>query len=262
MNTKLIVSGLLSALLWSFSAAARVPEGDLLEGLDPGPDGMIDILTVFAHQDDETIVEGGTLLKMKQDPRVRLHILCLTLGDMSEAKDRLKITPEHLGRIRSEELETAAAVYQAEQVIQFQYHDQGLESADQEKLTTEILEVIEDVGAEMVLTHDPLGITRHPDHITCSQVATEAFKRSSAKRLYYTTLPASMYRLILLFTPFKGQAERAVPTLRVNIKEFKKLKRMAFYAHASQKHFSLVGPTAEFRILMNYEYFTLAGSKQ
>jgi LmbE family N-acetylglucosaminyl deacetylase len=159
-------------------------------------------------------------------------------------------------------LETAAAVYEAEQVIQFQYHDQGLESADQEKLIQEILEVIERTGAEMVLTHDPLGITMHPDHIACSSVATEAFNISSAKRLYYTTLPASLYNLITFFSPFKGEAERGVPTIRVNIREFRKLKRLAFYAHASQKHFSLVGPTAELRLGMNYEYFTLAGSKE
>jgi len=47
-------------LCMTLSASAwAVPKGDLLEGVRPGPDGMIDVLTVFAHQDDESIYGGG-----------------------------------------------------------------------------------------------------------------------------------------------------------------------------------------------------------
>ncbi len=260
---KIKLSALFVVLVFSFSArAAGIQEGSLLDGIEPGSDGKIDVLTVFAHQDDETIAGGGTLLKMKQDERVRLHILCLTTGDMSDAKNRLKISREHMGRIRIEELETAAAVYQAEQVIQFSYHDQGLESADQENLIEEILEVIDRTGAEVVLTHDPLGITRHPDHITCSRVATEAYRRSTAKRLYYKTLPAWEYSIRSTITPFRGEAERSRPTVKVDIRRYRKLRRMAFYAHASQTQFSLVGPAADLSLMEKYEYFTLADLKE
>jgi LmbE family N-acetylglucosaminyl deacetylase len=256
------VTWFLFALLFSVSAsAAKVPEGEILDGVEPGPDGMIDILTVFAHQDDESIYGGGAVLKAMKDERVRLYILCLTLGDMSEAKDHLGISMDHLGRIRSEELETAAAVYGAQEVIQFSYHDQGLESADQERLIREIKEVIERVGAEIVITHDPPGVTLHPDHITCSRVATEAFKKSSAKVLYYPTLPGWAYRIVTGMSPFEGDIQPATPTFRVNIKDVKKLKKMAIYAHASQMHFSDVGFSADMMLLFDYEHYTLADSK-
>ena len=81
--------------------AHALPEGDLLQGVQPGPDGKINILTVFAHQDDESIYGGGAVLKAMKDPRVRLHILCMTFDQTSDAIKNLKITPDHSGKIRA-----------------------------------------------------------------------------------------------------------------------------------------------------------------
>lgn len=251
-----------SVFLLAAAAHARVPMGGLIEGIEPGPDGMIDVLTVFAHQDDETIPGGGTLIKLSKDPRVRIHIACLTLGDMSEAKDFLKITPEHLGQIRSRELETAASVLGAVEVIQLDYHDQGLEGADQEELVRKVREIIASTGAEVVVTHEPAGVTRHPDHVTCSRVATEAFSRTGAKRLYYVTLPRSLYASRYLITPFKAEAKPVFPTLKVDIKRELKLKRMAMCAHATQRHFSLVGMVMVEIGMINREWFALAAENE
>jgi LmbE family N-acetylglucosaminyl deacetylase len=265
-NMKKICVLILALVIVSPAAVARVHQGDLLEDIKPGPDGMIDVLTVFAHQDDESIPGGGALLKMKKDPRVRIHIMCLTLGDMSEAKDFLKITPDHLGRIRSEELETAAAVYEAEQVIQLQYHDQGLESADRETLVSEVREIIERTGAELVITHEPAGITGHPDHIACSSAATRAFPGTCAQRLYYVTLPRHLYVLRSWVSPVLNpdgeRVKTAWPTIKVDIKKELKLKHMAMYAHASQKHFSLVGIGMDQMGMIPCEWFALADTNE
>jgi len=259
MKARMIMS--LVAVLVIARAASAVPTGDLLDGLEPGPDGMIDVLTVFAHQDDESVYGGGTLLKMKQDPSVRLHILCLTLGDMSEAKDQLGIESAHLGRIRSKELETSAAVYGAEEVIQFQYHDQGLADADADRVIAQIVEVINRVGAEMIITHDPGGVTAHTDHMACSRLTTEAFELSNARRLWYVTFPRFIYHIPFgVLGPTSGVTP-VYPEIKVNVRKYKKLKRMALYAHASQKHFSDVGLAMDITSRFNYEYFALGGDK-
>lgn len=222
--------------------------------------GHIDVLTVFAHQDDETIYGGGTLFLLKKDPRVRLYILCMTLGDMSEAKERLMISREHLGRIRQRELETAAAVYGAERVFQLDYHDQSLKDIASEELAQSIIKVIEEVGAEILFTHDPVGITGHPDHVACSRAAFIAFKRSCAKRLFCPTLPDFIYRIALAPAIKYARVNPLKPTFKVDISSVKTLKRMAFYAHASQKHFSNVGVIAKPILAMNYEYFAWGGT--
>ncbi|OGP61533.1 MAG: hypothetical protein A2V67_20240 [Deltaproteobacteria bacterium RBG_13_61_14] len=252
------------AVVWLLAAGAwaRVPEGDLLQRVQPGPEGKIDLLTVFAHPDDETFYEAGTLLKLTADPRVRLHILCLTLGDRDAAKDKLGISAERLGRIRVQELEAAAAVLGAEEVIELGYHDQGLAAADPATLVGQVREVMERTGAEVVITHDPYGITGHPDHLAASRAAREAFGQSAGQRLYYVTLPPLRYSCNRLFSTFPGEAERARPTLRVQIRGEKRLKKAALYAHSSQKHFSFWnGLAMKEDLLYNYEYFTLAESK-
>ena len=107
---------------------------------------------------------------------MKVHILCLTLGDKSEANEILKITPETQGKIRSQELRAAAVVLGADEVIQLDYHDQGLTGADQKQLLDKIAGAIAKTHAEVVITYGPDGITGHPDHKTCSRVVTEAFK--------------------------------------------------------------------------------------
>ena len=250
-------------LFLAAGAWARAPQGDLLHQVAPGPDGKIHVVTVFAHPDDETFYEAGTLLKMKEDPRVVLHILCLTVGDKDVAKDRLKITPERLGRIRTKELEAAGAVLGADEVISLGYHDQGLAAADEAAMVKQVLQVLDRVGAQIVLTHDPYGISGHPDHITGSRVARQAFAQSQAgRRLFYVTLPHSRYFITSQFSMFHGQAERARPTVRVKIHAQKRLKRAALYAHSTQQHFSFWnGLEMKEDLLYNFEYFTLAESR-
>jgi len=241
--------------LFAFSAFAKIPEGDLLDEVKPDENGRIDILTVFSHQDDESIYGGGAVLKALKDPRVHLHILCMTFDQTSGAKDALGITPDHIGRIRVQELETAAAVYQAEEVIQFQYASRTLGKQDAEKVIAEIKEVIDRTGAEIVITHDPAGITGHWDHVACSKVATQAFTRSNAQVLYYPVFPEWFYPIFLSFQTYRNHGPAAAPDFKVDIREEKKLKRMACYAHASQMRFTEVGNLTELFLLMNNEYF-------
>jgi len=261
---KTFLSVVLLGLVIPGSVMSWIPEGDLLDGVDPGPDGRIDVLTVFAHPDDESIYGGGTLIKIKKDPRVRLHILCLGVGDWPAQAREIGIDSSQLVKIRASELRNAAEVLQAEQVIQWTYLDGSLSSQNPEKLAKDIVDVIELVGAEMVITHDPAGITRNPDHLTCSRVATEAFEKSSAKRLYYPTLPAPLYKAAMSFMrdEWEGEpVEPAKPTFDVDIREEKDLKRMACYAHASQMFYSEVGPAAKLLLLFPKEYWTLAKEK-
>jgi len=260
LNLLLPLITALVIFLTAFVAKAETPTGSLLDGLAPGPDGKIDVLTIFPHQDDE-FYAGGTLLKMKQDPRVRIHIACLTLGDKSDARFWLHVDPDTLGRVRSGELVSAAAVYNAMEVIQLDYHDQGLKGADQAELDRKILDIINRTGAEVVITHDPSGLTRHPDHVFGSAAVTRAFPQSNAKRLYYATQPEWIYLPTSTITPFHEKGKHLKPTIKIDISDYLLLKRLAVYEHVSQARFSLVGLTVEQSLLVPYEWFSLGMEK-
>jgi LmbE family N-acetylglucosaminyl deacetylase len=250
-------------LLVCAPARARIPAGDLLAGVKPGADGMIDVLTVFAHPDDESFYLAGTLLKMKSDPRVRLHIFCLTNGDKDRAGRSLGISEAELARIRVAELASAGAVLGAVSVIDQGYPDQGLAGADQDRLQREILDRIQGAGAEVVITHDPLGITAHPDHVTCSRATLAAFNRSAAQRLYYVTMARTRYRLNRMVSTFQAPAQPAYATFKVYIRPEKKMKKLALSAHASQRNFSMFNALAmKEDLLYDYEYFTLGAENK
>ncbi|HUT54752.1 MAG TPA: PIG-L family deacetylase [bacterium] len=254
---KKVTLGVLMFLLLTFSVAAAVPTGDPLAGVTPGPDGKIDVLTIFPHQDDESIFVGGTMLKMKRDPRVRVHILCMTMGDMTDVKDKLGLSQERMGQIRMAELQSAAADLDADEVIQLHYHDQGLASQDQDALVEEVLGIVEKVGAEVLFTYGPDGMTGHIDHITLSKVVTRAWPRSSAQKLYYVSLGNGL-------KPFHHMLGGGAPlpaTMKVDVRDERKLKELALDAHASQRHFSSVGYAMEMMMTIRYEYFTDAGPK-
>ena len=250
--------GLVAGLVFASMAAGRVQEGDILEGVQPGADGKIDLVTIFPHQDDETIFAGGTLAKVKQDPRARTHVICLTLGELSSAKEVLKITPEQQGRIRTQELLSAAAALGVDEVIQLHYHDQGLASLDPAALTKEILDLIARTGAEVVITYGADGITGHIDHRTLSRAVTAAFPQSQAQKLYYVSLPR---RLGLLYS-LHSHARPRPPTLVVDIRPVKKLKDLALHEHATQRDFSGRFSTLEMTGHIKHEWFTLAGEKR
>jgi len=247
----------LVVILMSLRAMARVPDGSLLEGVAPGPDGKIDVMTIFPHPDDEVDYSGGTLLKLKADPRVRVHILCMTLGDLSPAKDNLGISPEKMAEVRSAELKSAASVINADRVIQWDYRDQGLPKADPEELRRRILDAINQAGAEVIIGYGPEGITGHPDHIAGHARVKEAFLESKAQKLYYVNVPRSMYPIYRLYskmTPLPA-------TVKVDIRCCRKMRRLMTDEHASQKYFIGWIEKLEFNLIFGHEYYTLGASK-
>jgi LmbE family N-acetylglucosaminyl deacetylase len=244
-------------LLLGASAAAAYQKAGLLDGIAPGPDGRIDVVTVFPHQDDESFWPGGTLHLLKQDPRVRLTIVCLTLGEKSGAKDALHISGERLAGIRIKELQLAAQVYQADGLVQLDYPDQGLQAAGDANVTAKIVEALKGIGPEVIITYGPDGFTNHIDHRACCRDVTAAFPDTGAQRLYYVTAPPWVTRLTMSHNP-----QPIMPTIKVDIRPMKKLKMLALKSHASQTSvaFSMGGEMGLIKLL-NHEWFVVAADR-
>ncbi len=240
----------------NIAVAKAIPSGDLLEGVKPGPDGKIDVLTVFPHADDEMYCDG-TLLKMKQDPAVRIHFLVMTLGDLSPSKDVLGISPEKMAAIRVKEMGKVAAVVGADSYLQWELHDQGLPALPPEELASKILKVINDTHAEVIIGYGPEGIYGHPDHIAGCRAAELAFRSSPAQKLYYVNVPKALYPVYRLLS----KTNPLPATVKVDVRKFKKMKMLAIDEETSQKYFMSWIPKLEMSLNFNYEYFTLAAEK-
>lgn len=247
----------LALCFFSFSVRAGIPTGDLLEGVKPGKDGKIDVLTVFPHPDDEMYCLG-TLLKLKTDPRVRIHLLVMTLGELSPAKDTLQISSEKMAEIRGKEIEKVATVLQADSLIRWNYNDQGLPQVAPNELGGKILEVMNQTEAEIIIGYGPEGITGHPDHIAGYQATEIAFKKSRAQKLYYVNVPKALYPIYRVYALSPNKPDPLPATVKVDVRPFKKMKMLAITEHASQKYFIGRMEQLEMSLNFNYEYFTLA----
>lgn len=159
------------------------------------------LLFVHAHPDDETLATGVTLAQRAIDG-ADVHVLTCTLGDEGEVipidlSHHLSSMDDTLGTLRRVELRSAMeALGVVEHVLgedvrgpgRAAYRDSGmagtattadpraLSAADLDEVAGAVLEQISTLRPDVVVTYDPDGGYRHPDHVrvhdaTCAAVA-------------------------------------------------------------------------------------------
>ena len=180
------------------------------------------LLAVLAHPDDESFGMGGTLALYAQRG-VDVHLICATRGEEGE------IDPEYKERIRSaaclrtQELRCAAEALGVEHLHFLNYRDSGMtgSKANQhpkaltaqpiEVVAGEVAHLIRQIQPQVVLTFDPIGGYRHPDHIAIQQATVGAFALASdddfhdpeglppfqPERLYFHTINRTFLQIMV-----------------------------------------------------------------
>ena len=145
------------------------------------------ILSVLAHPDDESFGMGGTLAKYASNG-INVHLICATRGEAGEVDPEFLEGYSSIADLRVDELNCAVKELGVEPVHMLDYRDSGMTgSADNENpralinapldhVAGEIAEIIRKVKPQAVLTFDPIGGYRHPDHIFIHKAATKAFQ--------------------------------------------------------------------------------------
>ncbi len=158
------------------------------------------LLGVFAHPDDEAYSIAGCLARYT-DEGIPAAILCFTRGEAGMIREDSGATRENLGEVREAELKAACAMVGVTDVRIVGTPDGGTEATDAGIET--IAGTIRELEPSVVVTMEPQGVTRHPDHIAVSKMTTDAFHRVRAsaggafpQRLYYAALPASWLEVL------------------------------------------------------------------
>ncbi len=233
------------------------------------------ILSVLAHPDDESFGMGGTLALYAQKG-YDVYLVCATRGEAGE------VDPEHLkgfssiAELREGELRCAAEHLGLKGVYFLGYRDSGMPgSPDNQHPEAQVSHSVEDVAGkvvkhirelkpDIVLTFDPIGGYRHPDHIHIHQATVLAFEKAAEAtfhpeagapfqpgKLYFHTFPRGFLKLAVKLMPLFGQnprkfgrngdidmqsiAEVNFPThAKVDIGPVQALKAAASACHASQ----------------------------
>lgn len=233
------------------------------------------LLAVLAHPDDETFGMGGTLALYAQRG-VSVHLICATRGEVGEVAPHFLEGFQSIGELRENELRCAAGKLGLAGVHFLDYRDSGmpgspdnthpqaLAAAPLEDVAAKVTAYIRGLRPQVVLTFDPIGGYRHPDHIAIHEATVRAFhaagdaeqfpeegKPYQPAKLYYHTFPRGWLTWVVRLLPLFGKDPRRFGQngdidllelvkedfpahARINYSEVVKLKEEATACHASQ----------------------------
>jgi N-acetyl-1-D-myo-inositol-2-amino-2-deoxy-alpha-D-glucopyranoside deacetylase/mycothiol S-conjugate amidase len=233
------------------------------------------ILAVLAHPDDESFGLGGTLALYAQKG-YDTYLVCATRGEVGT------VDAEHLNgfkdtaELRTAELERAARILGLKDVFFLGYRDSGMPGTEENKhpdaqinhsideVAGKVVRYIRELKPDVVITFDPIGGYKHPDHIHIHQATVLAFEKADdsafhpeagapfkPRALYYQVFSRRLLRWMVRMMPLFGKdptkfgrnedvnlkelAEVDFPVhVRLDITPVAEIKQEAGRQHASQ----------------------------
>jgi len=185
------------------------------------------ILAVLAHPDDEAFGMGGTLA-LYASKGVEVYLACATLGEAGIVPDGFLSEDQSVADLRGSELDCSANNLGLKEVIRLGYRDSGLLgwpdnnhpkaliNQPLENIVNHVAEVIKQIEPDIVLTFDPIGGYRHPDHIRVHEATVRAFANIRAlspgqnvpKALFFHTIPNGLVKAMVWTLRLSGKDPR------------------------------------------------------
>ena len=179
--------------------------------------GKATILAVLAHPDDESFGMGGTLALYAQRG-VAVHLVCATRGEAGDMDAEYMDGFSSIAERRESELRCAAQKLGLAGVYFLDYRDSGmpgsldnqhpqaLVAAPSEDVAAKVTHYMRKLKPQVVLTFDPIGGYKHPDHIAIHNATVMAFDLAGdpnfddelslyqPQKLYFHVFPKSYFR--------------------------------------------------------------------
>ena len=176
------------------------------------------LLAVLAHPDDETFGTGGTLAHYARQG-VAVHLVCATRGEAGDVAPSFLEGFSSVAERRKSELRCAAGILGLAGVHFLNYRDSGmpgsndnqhpdaLMAAPLEEVAGQVAYWIRKIRPQVVLTFDPIGGYKHPDHIAIHRATVRAFSLAGDNsfendqpayqpaRLYFHVMPKAVLRM-------------------------------------------------------------------
>jgi LmbE family N-acetylglucosaminyl deacetylase len=203
------------------------------------------VLFVFAHPDDESFSGAGTAMACAA-AGARIVLVTATLGERGKTGDPPVCAPGELAACRGRELRDAAAIIGFEDVHVLGFRDKELADAPPDAIRRTLVSIIRDERPSVVLTFDPNGFNRHPDHIAISRFTSDAVAAAADPRFYAEAGgPHIVPRLLWtpLVAPWDVPADQTMgeqpgADFVIDVAAFRERRAAALRAHRSQ-HLSI-----------------------
>lgn len=233
------------------------------------------ILAVLAHPDDESFGLGGTLALYAQKGYDTFYV-CATRGEAGSADPEFLNGFKDTAEMRTDELMRAAKELGLKEVHFLGYRDSGMPGTEAnhhpdaqinhpiEEVAGKVVKHIRDIKPDVVITFDPIGGYKHPDHIHIQKATVLAFANADdetfypehgegfkPQALYFQVFPRWFLRVMTRLMPLIGKdparwgrngdinlkelAEVEFPVhVRIDTRPVSEAKMRASAQHASQ----------------------------
>jgi LmbE family N-acetylglucosaminyl deacetylase len=233
------------------------------------------LLAVLAHPDDESFGLGGTLA-LYSSKGYDVYYVCATRGEVGTVDEEHLKGFKDTAEMRTAELMKAAKALGLKEVFFLGYRDSGMPGTEPnqhpdaqinapiDEVAGRVVKYIRELKPEVVLTFDPIGGYKHPDHIHIHKATMLAFENADnasfhpqagdpfkPQALYYQVFPKGLLKAAVRLMPLFGKdptkfgrngdinikelADVSFPIhVRLNVQSVSEAKRKASEAHASQ----------------------------
>jgi len=187
------------------------------------------ILAVLAHPDDETFGLGGTLAYYAEKG-YDVYCVCATRGEVGTVDEVHLKGFKDIAELRTDELMRAAKILGLKDVFFLGYRDSGMPGSDDNKhldaqvahsideVAGKVVKYIRELKPDIVLTFDPIGGYKHPDHIHIHGATNLAFEKADdasfhpeagvafkPHALYYQVFPRGFLKWAVRIMPLFGK---------------------------------------------------------
>jgi LmbE family N-acetylglucosaminyl deacetylase len=252
---------------------------------------MSTIVFLHAHPDDEAIFTGGTMYRLAEAGH-RVVLVVATGGERGAS--RMPLSDGHtIAAVRTNETLAAAEMLAVARVVFLGYEDSGLPgdpanhrpyafaAVPVHEAAIRVAAICEEEAALALVSYDPGGIYRHPDHLQVHRVGARAAKLANLPTVYEATVDHEYLHFVdvhLVEGASRSLAERSrhsglgarapsrvgLPTAEIttviDVRGCLDVKRAAIHAHASQISATDVPLTPEgFAAVYGFEWFVRRG---
>lgn len=189
------------------------------------------LVSVLAHPDDETFGMGGTLAKYAHEG-VTVYLICATRGEVGEMDKKYLEGFESTSQRREFELRCASKKLGIKEVFFLNYLDSGMAGSEHNRdpqslwatpvmeVAAKVYDLLKQLKPQVVLTFDPIGGYRHPDHIRIHEATVKAFMNLlpennqspdltyQPQKLYYHTIPKTLIKISVFLMRLVGRDPR------------------------------------------------------
>ena len=202
------------------------------------------ILAVLAHPDDESFGLGGTLA-LYANRGYDTYLICATRGEVGTVDEEHLNGFKDTAELRTAELQRAASILGLKEVFFLGYRDSGMPGTAENKhpnaqinypldeVAGKVVKYMRELKPDIVITFDPIGGYKHPDHIHIHKATVLAFEKADdasfhpeagspfkPRALYYQVLSRRILRLMVRLMPLFGRdPTRFGRNQDVNLKE-------------------------------------------